>query len=344
IPMPNIVTGSANSNEVEITVQKSGSSTYSVSSKKMNAGDRTDTASLIEKIGDYFVFRPTGKFSTACKDTNHDAQNYLLTANSVSEASGVYTVTYKTNTASVSFNITLGNLDNGEISLDTAFLTYDNNKTITNAADKLIIDKDSDGHRYVTIDMRKVFFTGNDDMASLIAQGPNGDINNTDGFNPEDAETAYLWKNATVTVDYEDAGLIKNSDWKEDGDAAKIKNKDSYTYKFDLTQGSGTYKVTVKLWNNYTSSYVTKSIEFTLDAESTNKNVNLNTVWGIILIVLSVGLFAGVIFYFVKTARATRFVDAPRVAKVKDKKNNAKKETKLVATPKDTEAPKDDVK
>ncbi len=344
IPMPNIVAGNTNSNEVEITVQKSGSSTYLVSSKRMNAGDRTDTASLIEKIGDYFVFRPTGKFSTACKDTNHDAQNYLLTANSVSEASGVYTVTYKTNTASASFNITLGNLDNGEISLDTAFLTYDNNKEITNAADKLIIDKDSDGHRYVTIDMRKVFFTGNDDMASLIAQGPNGDINNTDGFNPEDAETAYLWKNATVTVDYENAGFIKNSDWKEDGDAAKIKNKDNYTYKFDLTQGSGTYKVTVKLWNNYTSSYVTKSIEFTLDAESTNKNVNLNTVWGIILIVLSVGLLAGVIFYFVKTARATRFVDAPRATKVKDKKINAKKETKLVATPKDTEAPKDDVK
>ena len=345
IPMANIVSDMASSDEVEITVQKSGSSNYLVSSKKLNAGNSNNTASVAGRIGDYFVFRPTGKFSTACKETGHDAQNYLETANSASEACGVYTVTYKTSTASVSYNITVGNLANGEINWKSGFLTYDDNKEITSASDKLIIDKDSNGHRYVTIDMRKVFFTGNDDMSALIAQGPNGDINNTNGFNPEDAETAYYWKNVSVTVSFEDGSFIDNGAWSEDAEeTAKIKNKNDYTYKFDLTQGSGTYKVTIKLWNNYTSSYVTKSIDFTLDAESTNKNVNLNTVWGVILIVLSVGLLAGVIFYFVKTARATRFVDAPRAIKGKDKKANQKDEHKIVATPKDVEAPKDDVK
>ena len=136
-----------------------------------------------------------------------------------------------------------------------------------------------------------------------------------------------------------------------DNDATKaIKDPNNYTYKFDLTEGSGTYKVTAELYNNYTSSTVSSSIAFTLDAESTNKSVNLNTVWGIILIVLSVGLLAGVIFYFIKTARATRFVDAPRALKGKDKKaaqaetNKDEKANQPVAAPKAEEAPKKDAK
>lgn len=343
IPMPNIVKDTASSDEVEITVQKSGSSNYLVSSKKLNAGGSKNKASVIDTIDGYYVFRPEGTFSKACENATPD--NYLLTANSKNGASGVYTITYKTSTASVSYNITIGNLKNGEISWNDGFLTYNNgkeDKNITEASDDLIIDKDSDGHRYVTIDMSKLFFSGNDDMLDLIAQGPNGD-GTTTGYNSDnsDAATEYYWSKVTVTVYYEDGSFVDYDDWSDAADAtAAIKNHSNYTYKFDLTKGSGTYKVTVKMTNSYTSSPVSKSIEFTLDAESTNKNVNLNTVWGVILIVLSVGLLAGVIFYFVKTARATRFVDAPRAMKAKDKKEDDKK----VAAPKDAEAPKNDAK
>ena len=65
----------------------------------------------------------------------------------------------------------------------------------------------------------------------------------------------------------------------------------------------------------------------------------MNNVWGVILIVLSLGLLAGVIYYFIKTSRATRFVDTPRAMKNKDKKVKAPK----TEAPK-VEAPKEDVK
>ncbi len=347
IPMPNVISDNISSEDVEITVQKSGSSNYKVSSKKLNAGGSSNKASVIaDKFGGYFVFRPEGTFSNECKDVNHNGNNYLPTANSLTSASGVYTVTYKTSSTTVSYNITLGNLKNGEISWNEGFLTYNNGKgdqNITEATEDLIIEKDSNGHRYVTIDMTKVFFAGNEDMLDLIKKGPNGDPNVTTGFNSanSDAATEYYWDKVRVTVSYEDGSFIDYGDWSDqDSEVQKIKNHGEYKYKFDLSQGSGTYKVNISMTNSYTASTVTKSIEFTIDAEATNKNVNLNTVWGVILIVLSVGLLGGVIFYFVKTARATRFVDAPRAVKGNDKT----KATKSVTAPKDVEAPKKDAK
>ncbi|MCQ2381679.1 MAG: hypothetical protein MJ054_00030 [Clostridia bacterium] len=341
IPMPNVVADANNSTDVEITVQKSGSSSYLVSSKKLNAGGKE---SVIDKIGDFYVFRPEGTFSADCKN-QYNENNYLMSATSLSSVSGVYTVTYKTNSTSVSYNIAFGNLENGEISWSENFLTYNNgkeDKAITDSVNGLIIDKDSNGHRYVTIDMSKVFFSGNDEMLKLIEKGPNGD-GTTDGYNSanSDAATEYYWKKVTVTVSFEDGSFIDYDAWSDSADETKaIKDHSGYKYKFDLTKGSGTYRVNIKMNNSYTSSPVTASIEFTLDAESTNKNVNLNTVWGIILIVLSVGLFAGVIFYFVKTARATRFVDAPRSLKAKVKKDDKKS----VEAPKTEEAQKNDAK
>ena len=353
IPMPNVISDGNNSGEVEITVQKSGSSTYLVSSKKMNAGGSSNKESVIGKIGGYYVFRPEGTFKAECKDpAKYNAQNYLTAAES--SAAGVYTVTYKTSTSSVSYNITIGNLQKGELNWKKGenFLTYNNGKAdveITASSDDLVIDKDSDGHRYITIDMSKVEFNGNEDMKDIINRGPNED-GSTNGINPDKLAVEYYWKNVTVRVTWEGTSLVefKNGIIDETDGVHAIANHDEFLYKFDLSKGSGTYKVEISMTNSYApASPCTASVEFTLDADATNKRVNLNTVWGVILIVLSVGLLAGVIFYFVKTARATRFVDAPRAIKGKEKdktKDATKEASRPVVAPKDGEAPKKDAK
>ncbi len=358
IPMPNVVTDTTSSDQVEITVQKSGSSTYLVSSKKMNAGGSSSKASVISPMGDseYYVFRPDGKFDKTRLE-KCDENDYLSKAAiSTSGAAGVYTVTYKTNNTSVSFNVTFGNLENGHLNWNTGFLTYDNNdgkgaQEITDNGDtttNVVIEK-VDGHRYVTIDMSKIYFDGNEDMKALIERGPDPDHDNA-GYNKEELANEYYMKNVVVTVSYEGSTFIEYSDWSEkDDETQAIKNYGDkgegykYLYKFDLNQGSGTYKVNISMTNRYTGNTVSKSIEFTIDVDVTNKNTNLNTVWGIILVVLSVGLLAGVIFYFVKTARATRFVDVPNAVKAK-KQGKTKAPKTEDKTPKAVEAPKEDVK
>lgn len=355
IPMPNVITDTTSSDQVEITVQKSGSSTYLVSSKKMNAGGSSSKASVIDPVGgyDYYIFRPDGKFTKDCKD-KYDRDNYLQAATSASGAAGVYTVSYKTNNTSVSFNVTFGNLENGSLTLNAGFLTYDNGKgpqEITDDGDtttNVVVEK-VNGHRYVTIDMSKVEFIGNEDMKALIELGPDPDHDNK-GYNKNELAYEYYMNKVTVTVSYEGGAFIDYSDWSEDEDetqAIKIYGDKGegykYLYKFDLNQGSGTYKVNISMTNRYTGNTVSKSIEFTIDVNVTNKNTNLNTVWGIILVVLSVGLFAGVIFYFVKTARATRFVDVPNAVKAKKPAKTKTPKTEDKA-PKAVEAPKEDVK
>lgn len=347
IPMPNI-TGDTRytSEDVEITVQKSGSSAYLVSNKKANIDGSKE--SKIEKIGGYYVFRPEGSFRADTKDTTkYNDKNYLaLAAENPSMVSGVYTVTYKVGETSLSYNMTIGNREDGQATLQDGFLTYYNGKTtanITDSSDTVVIDKDDNGHRYVTIDLSKFEFSGNETMLDLI---------NKDG----DA-VKYYFDKVTVTVTCEDGTIIDNVGgsttlaWSTaNNETNAIKDENKRIYKFDLEHwGSGTYKVTAELYNTYTGTTVSDSIEFTLDTESTNKNINLNNVWGVILIVLSVGLLAGVIFYFVKTARATRFVDAPRALKAKGPKaekteEKENKETKATAKPaaKAEEAPKKD--
>lgn len=339
IPMPNVVADTVSSDEVEITVQKSGSSNYLVSNKKLNAGGSSNKESEIEKIAGYYVFRPDGKFKPECK-TEGNEKTYLQDAYSLSAAAGVYTVSYKTSTTSINFNITLGNLENGTLAWKQGFLTYDNDDgkgtqeiTKSDSTDKVVIEE-INGHRYVTIDMSKIYFEGNDDMEDLIAEGPNqGD---STGYNPSKLAEEYYWQNVSVWVTFDDASFISYNDWSDSEDeteAIKIySNGEKYLYKFDLNRGSGTYKVHISMPNKYTSSTVSETIEFTIDVDVTNKNHNLNNVWGIILIVLSLGLLAGVVYYFIRTARVTRFVDVPRAAKGKTK------------TQKAVEAPKEDAK
>jgi len=360
IPMPNLVSDNYSSDEVEITVQKSGTSNYLVSSKKKNAGGNTDSASVIQNIDGFYVFRPEGKFSKDCK-SKYNASNYLESATSTSGTAGVYTVTYKTQSTELSFNVTFGNLQNGTLAWNENFLTYDNDdgkgvQEINSDNTSDVVIEEIDGHRYVTIDMSKVYFTGNADMQALMAKGPNPDDDNQ-GYNPEDYVTAYIWENARVTVTFEGGAFIDNSDWSDAEDetqAIKITKDGKFMYKFDLNQGSGTYKVNISLPNKYTATSVSNSIEFTIDVDVTNRNHNLNNVWGVILIVLSLGLLAGVVYYFIKTSRATRFIDTPRALKAKDKvkapkieapktenKEAPKAEKKEAAK---VEAPKDDVK
>ncbi len=334
IPLPNMVGEATSSDDVEITVQKSGNSSYLVSNKKKNAGGSANKASVIDQIGGYYVFRPEGKFAADCKD-NYDADTYLKATTSQSGAAGVYTVAYKTNDTSLSFNVTFGNVQNGSLSWNEGFLTYDNDdgkgkQEIANDNASEVVIEEIDGHRYVTIDMSKVYFTGNADMEDLIAQGPNPE-NNNDGYDQAKLAEAYYMENVKVTVSFEGGAFIDYSDWKDTEDettAIKITEDGKFMYKFDLNKGSGTYKVNISMPNKYTASSVSASIEFTIDVDVTNKKTNLNNVWGIILIVLSVGLLAGVIYYFVKTARATRFVDAPRMAKNKIKAPKANEESK----------------
>ncbi len=338
IPMANLVTDTHSSDEVEITVQKGGNSTYLVSSKKKNAGGSVDKASVINPIDGYYVFRPEGEFNADCK-SKYDANNYLEATKKQSSVAGVYTISYKTSTTTLSFNVTFGNLQNGTLAWNEGFLTYNNddgkgNQEISKESTQDVVIENIDGHRYVTIDMSKVYFTGNADMEALIANGPKPEDDNA-GINPEDLTTAYFYENVNVSVSFDGGAFIDSSDWTDKEDetkAIKITEDGKFMYKFDLSKGSGTYKVNISMPNKYTSSTVSASIEFTIDVDVTNRNHNLNNVWGIILIVLSVGLLAGVVYYFIKTARATRFVDAPRAAKGKAK------------TPKNVEDKKEDVK
>ncbi len=335
IPMPNLITDTQSSDDVEITVQSSDG-TYLVSSKKKNAGGSVDKASVIDPIKEYFVFRPEGKFDANCK-TEYDASNYLEAAKKQSSVAGVYTVSYKTSTTSLSFNVTFGNLQNGSLAWNEGFLTYNNddgkgNQEITKENTQNVVIENVNGHRYVTIDMSKVYFTGNTDMEALIANGPHPEDDNA-GINPNDLAAAYLYENVKVSVSFDGAAFIDSSDWTDKADetkAIKITEDGKFMYKFDLIRGSGTYKVNISMPNKYTNSSVSTSIEFTIDVDVTNRKHNLNNVWGIILMVLSIGLLAGVVYYFVKTARATRFVDAPRAAKkVKaPKKEDTKEDVK----------------
>lgn len=316
IPMPNVVNGAVATEDIEITVQKSGSTEYLVSSKKANIDGSND--SKLGKLNGYYVFRPDGKFST-------NGENFM-TENTYNknDTGAVYIVTYAMpDGTTTTYNITIGDPVVGSLKFDLAngFLTYKNGKNtvnIDNDNNNPVIEKNSDGKRVVTIDMSKVTYQGNANFIELIREGVTDNKGVTD---PDKLAQMYIMENATVSLIKDGTTIINSWSW---GDA---KDSDAMTYTFEL-QGSGTYKIEVSLANPYMNSYnaATQSFEFTIDTTATNKNINLNTVWGIILIVLSVGLLAGVIFYFVKTARETRFLDTPKMPK-KNKKD-AKKVTK----------------
>jgi len=341
IPMPNLISENFSSDKVEISVQKSNGDYLVLSNKK--AGENIDSANKIANINDYYVFRPEGKFSKDIK-TKYTATTYL--ESEPKDAAGVYTVSYKTGSANLNYNITFGNLKNGALSYEENFLTYNNDdgkgdQAINSNNNNNLVIEEIDGHRYVTIDMSKLSFNGNADMESLIEKGPNPEDNNP-GYSEDQFETAYYWEKALVTVSFDGVTYIKSNAWSDDEDettAIKITDDGKFLLKFDLNQGSGTYKVNISMPNKYTNSTVATSIEFSVNVDVTNRNQNLNNVWGVILIVLSLGLLAGVVYYFIKTSRATRFIDTPRAMKGKKEKVKAPK----TEDPK-VEAPKENAK
>lgn len=314
IPMPNVLNGGVSSDDIEITVQKSGSSDYLVSSKKANINGNRD--SVLDKVNGYYVFRPDGKFSSNKED--------FMTENSYekNDTSGVYIVTYTMpdGTAMV-YNLTIGDPVVGTLTFEDGFLTYQNsNKTVNIDKNNTnpVIDKNSDGKRLVTIDMSKITYMGNTNFWNLMRKGVD-DATKNEGKTEDELMQLYIFEHATVSVIKDGTTLINSWEWTKDE-----KDEDAMTYTFAI-EGSGTYRVEVNLSNPYMNSYnaATQSFEFTIDTTATNKNVNLNTVWGIILIILSIGLLAGVVFYFVKTARETKFLDAPKAPK-KNKKDTTK--------------------
>ena len=299
IPMPNLISGTT-TEDVEIIVQKSGYTDKLVSSKTKLPNGKY---SVIDQIDDYWVFRPEGKFK-------NNGANFLASADDT--ASAVYVVTYKTKSTSLTFNITIGNPVKGELTFGDNFLTYNNGKKSIERNTTPVIDKDSNGKRLITINLKQVKYVGNSAFMSQIARGNFGENEQVEG----DHSAEYLWQNARVSVTFEGSTYIATSGWSaENGN----QDDDAMTYQFNVTE-SGTYTVTVSLYNPYVNQTVIQTFDFTIDVTATNKNVNLSTVWGVILVILSVGLLAGVIFYFVKTARETRFLDNPKAPKAKKEK------------------------
>lgn len=324
IPMPNVLNGAVSSEDIEITVQKSGSSDYLVSSKKANISgpDGSMTDSLLGTVNGYYVFRPDGKFSN--DDPDFMSSN---TYGQKSETSGVYIVTYTMpDGTTMTYNITIGNPDIGTLEFDmNGFLTYEKNgKTVNIDSNNTnpVIDPNGDKKRLVTIHLDKVTYTGeNQDFIDLIEKGPTK--NDKDEKDPKKLAQMYMFEHASVNVYKDGAIYIYHWQFKDE----EI-DENAMTYTFEITE-SGTYRVEVNLQNPFMNSYnaATKTFEFTIDTTATNNNVNLNTVWFIILMILSVGLLAGVIFYFVKTARETKFLDAPKAPKKNQKDAKDAKKT-----------------
>lgn len=315
IPNPNLVNVGENNETVEVIVTRQPNTILVSSNTKLDDGSNSEIA----KFGDYWVFRPEGEFSS-------NGDDYLTNANPDKLANAVYEITYKTATTSLTYQLTFGNPIVGELNFGDHFLSYQKNGEtayINKANTNPVIDADSDGKRLVTINLKELTYAGNQEFSKYLAKGLKESTLATDNAAARTEE--YLWKNASVTVYFEDATLVDSWQW----ESTQTVDDQDRTKTFDLSKGSGTYKVSVSLYNPYTGSSVRNSFEFTIDVTASNNNLDIGaTVWGIILTILAIGLLAGVIFYFVKTARETKFLDAPKGPKAP--KNNVK-ETKPAA-------------
>jgi hypothetical protein len=310
IPMPNVIGETYKTEDVVITVQKSGSSDYLVDTSKTTirnpavtdpSADDYYIKSKDGTVEDLFVFRPTGQFSQTT-----DFMNYII--GSKDDASGVYVVKYTLpNDTVMTFNITVGSVAVGNLKLNEGFLTYkDKDSAVKNIDDTNSTPVIPKGNA-VTIHMDKVVYDGeNTNMTNFMANFSSTAAPGKTGAGQ------YMWEEASVTVYRDGTPIVYDY---SDGVNAFDKDETKYgerTYSFTPTE-SGVYKIEIRLWNPYTNSgYATASIEFTYDAEAANGVLDLSTVWGIILIILSVGLLGGVVFYFIKTGKETKFGGAAK--------------------------------
>jgi len=58
----------------------------------------------------------------------------------------------------------------------------------------------------------------------------------------------------------------------------------------------------------------------TVEQQEERDRITPGQIWGIILIIISSGLLIGVVFYFIKTGRQTKFQSAPAAGKKKSPK------------------------
>jgi hypothetical protein len=328
IPTVNVTGTSYSAEDVIITVKKEGSTDYLVDTSKLNVRNNAAGAPTDEKdpnyykesaegtIGGFFVFRPTGTFTS-----NDD--KFMENADSKDEASGEYVVTYDLNGAQLTFVVTVGDVSVGKLNMPNA-VSYKSEGT------EYKINKDNltpaiPAGNYVTIRMDDVTYDGENE----------GFENSMNGFAQSSKEGSvagakgYMWENATVTL-YRDGSvwLYSGNTSVNTFDLDGVSGQGERTYSFKLTE-SGTYKIEIMLKNPYTNKgYATATIEFTYDVEAANGVIDLSTVWGVILIILSVGLLGGVVFYFIKTGRETKFGGATKKLVASAKPESPVKEEK----------------
>ena len=84
-----------------------------------------------------------------------------------------------------------------------------------------------------------------------------------------------------------------------------------HSFKF-IESGSYTISIRVK---SLVKQETTKPISLTVVADEPKKGLTPPEIWGTILIILSVGLFLGVVVYFIRTGQQTKFASATKTGK-----------------------------
>ncbi|MDR0383826.1 MAG: hypothetical protein LBH47_00675 [Christensenellaceae bacterium] len=312
IPYANVLYDGATAN-IKVTKQNSSGDAL-VDTTNLSS----TTIANIMKDG-FYVFRPTGKFTSATASPN--------TAVTKSEIAGDYVVTYTIQhngaTTTKEFVISVGDVSKLTLSVEKAkgavsSLTKNNDGSLEVAVNKKI-----------TIDLSKLAdaFDGNENMLEWIR------TSDTEGATQEEKVVNYLRRNLTFTITSDSGVDVAKTTWSLSDAITAVDALDDinfYATRYEYTPvTTGTYTIKFSLSNLFkTGDTGTASFTFSVitDDSSTNE-IDPRNVWGIILIVLSVGLLGGVIYYFIKTGKETKFIGTVRPTS-KPKKEKKKDEEK----------------
>jgi hypothetical protein len=339
----------------DVKVQKSGntdtngSAIYEFDTAGTEDAIKTKTENSL--VGGYYTFRPTGRFKSSPHGNNNSILGYISQPEESykNDISGVYIVTYTMHNngtdTELTFNITIGDPKVGEL-------------VVKDGAIKDILPESKIEYTVgdqIYIDITKLDFSGNEKFYEYIRTDGNSGADLTE----EEKNTKmrnYIGKNLSIYVyidgesyAYTGAGtsekqLTKGVLREEDGtkifasdgltaeETDKINNGNGLVYAF-TPSNAGTYKVSMSLWNPFSNNSASTYVEMTVkDVEVSKDNlIDPSNIWGIILIVLSSGLLIGVVFYFIKTGRETKFITSvtPKAEKkVKPEKAKEDKEVK----------------
>ncbi len=241
----------------------------------MLAGERADITVT--------VTTPSSTTVDAVYDNDHWTYTVPATGNNIN---GTYTVTYTAKTDNLTISETrtfrVGDLEAPKITLKVADsdLTRDivyNGTDITYTIEKVTTPSTD---RKVVITVRR----GDEQIYSYEI------MDRTTGLSDNNATSTRLWNNLTVTLTSDNGSITSE----EDGNIT--------TYTISAT---GEYTLTIKTYDNATestSNVGTKTLTFSIKAESTPDDENDNVV-GVVLIVLSLVVLAGVILFFAFTGK-----------------------------------------